>query len=507
LDLGLRASSLGPLPWLNRTRQKLSRRDRYCLKRSFLDHEMTVSLQQADLWSAVSEIPSQMQEDARQPVVQQITRKNILHVLIVGFALVTLLLLAAGFIGVTHIHAIQESATSLFEEQLVTTRLIDELQREQGTLSAVFYHLEQGPESVDREAILAQLNTADEHIDRIISSMAASRDPLWGELRSASASFSAAARHLLASPGGAPVSSHELLRRHDQVIAIVTKLIATSHDKAMVAHTQINRRSGEVVRRSLLLLGASLVLALFCAVLTVRMTTDLFRRMEWQAGELSRVSWHMLENQENAARRFSHELHDELGQSLTAIKANLVAISSGSLPQIPRVEDCIRLVDQSVDNIRQLSHLLHPTILDDFGLDEGLRWLAQGFTQRTGIEVRYKADLKERLPDETEIHLFRICQEALTNVARHSGATQVAIGVRAEGEHVYLSIEDNGRGLQKVREARQPGFGMIGMRARARNAGGELFLRSSEAGGRLIEVRVPALGQRDANENSDIARS
>src|SRR5437660_1100920 len=91
-------------------------------------------------------------------------------------------------------------------------------------------------------------------------------------------------------------------------IAIVTKLIATSHDKAMVAHTQINRRSGEVVRRSLLLLGASLVLALFCAVLTVRMTTDLFRRMEWQAGELSRVSWHMLENQENAARRFSHEL-------------------------------------------------------------------------------------------------------------------------------------------------------------------------------------------------------
>ncbi len=273
----------------------------------------------------------------------------------------------------------------------------------------------------------------------------------------------------------------------------------------MVAHTQINRRSGEVVRRSLLLLGASLVLALFCAVLTVRMTTDLFRKMEWQAGELSRVSWHMLENQENAARRFSHELHDELGQSLTAIKANLVAISSGSLPQIPRVEDCIRLVDQSVDNIRQLSHLLHPTILDDFGLDEGLRWLAQGFTQRTGIEVRYKADLKERLPDETEIHLFRICQEALTNVARHSGATQVAIGVRAEGEHVYLSIEDNGRGLQKVREARQPGFGMIGMRARARNAGGELFLRSSEAGGLLIEVRVPARGHRDAKENSDLA--
>src|SRR5919109_50622 len=82
---------------------------------------MTVSLQHTHLWSAVSEIPSQMQEDARQPVVQQITRKNILRVLIAGFGLVTLLLLAAGFIGVTHIRSIQESATSLFEEQLVTT--------------------------------------------------------------------------------------------------------------------------------------------------------------------------------------------------------------------------------------------------------------------------------------------------------------------------------------------------------------------------------------------------
>ena len=124
---------------------------------------------------------------------------------------------------------------------------------------------------------------------------------------------------------------------------------------------------------SILLLGACLILALLCAVFTVQMTTRLFHRMEWQAGELFRVSWHMLENQETTARRFSHELHDELGQSLTAVKANLLALRRESSPQ--RVEDCLSLVDDTIDNVRQLSQLIRPAILDDFGLDAGLRWL------------------------------------------------------------------------------------------------------------------------------------
>ena len=106
--------------------------------------------------------------------------------------------------------------------------------------------------------------------------------------------------------------------------------------------------------------------------------------MEWQAGELSRVSWHMLDNQESTARRFSHELHDELGQSLTAVKANLAALEAGGAPDPRRLDDCMRLVDEAIGNVRQLSQLLRPTILDDFGLEAGLRWLAEGFTQRTG---------------------------------------------------------------------------------------------------------------------------
>ena len=141
----------------------------------------------------------------------------------------------------------------------------------------------------------------------------------------------------------------------------------------------------KLVSESTVLLGAYLLLAMVCAILTVRITANLFRQMEWQAGELSRVSWHMLEYQETTARRFSHELHDELGLSLTAVKSNLMALNSIAQTVSEHVADCIALVDETVRNVRERSQLLRPTILDDFGLEAGLQWLGEGFTQRTGI--------------------------------------------------------------------------------------------------------------------------
>ncbi|HTP33893.1 MAG TPA: sensor histidine kinase, partial [Candidatus Acidoferrales bacterium] len=202
--------------------------------------------------------------------------------------------------------------------------------------------------------------------------------------------------------------------------------------------------------------------------------------------ELARVSWQMLENQEATARRFSHELHDELGQSLTAVKTNLTAMNSSE----PRVADCVRLVDEAIGNVRQMSQLLRPTILDDFGLEAGLRWLAEGFSARTGIEVTVDSSYSGRLPDETETHLFRIAQEGLTNVARHSGAAHAGIQLKSEGGEIRLSIQDDGRGLPAA-PANGRGMGLIGIRARARSAGGDASVRSRPGQGVVIEVRVP----------------
>lgn len=136
--------------------------------------------------------------------------------------------------------------------------------------------------------------------------------------------------------------------------------------------------------------------------------------------------------------------------------------------------------------------MLHLTLLDDFDLDAGLRWLAEGFMQRTGIAVDYRSQFSGRLPEEIETHLFRICQEALTNIARHCGASQVWIELRRRGNRIELDIADNGRGLPADGSALSSGLRLIGMRARARSAGGEVRLLAREGGGLRIEVRASA---------------
>lgn len=419
------------------------------------------------------------------------TYRTLLRVLVIGFSAVIILLVAAAFVGVNSAQLIKESTAELVRSELVTTRLIDELQREQETLNATFYRLSRGgPELLDRERALAQLDTADEAIDRIVQEASGTPEAaLWSKLNTATHAFSTESRRLLALRNVPNYSSRDLLRRHEEVTDLVAKLIANNYSRAIAAQSRIDQRSSRLVNESVALLGGCLLLALLCAILTVRVTAALFRRMEAQAGDLTRVTWHMLENQETAARRFSHELHDELGQSLTAIKANLLALESNGQPDRGRLEDCKRLVEDAIENVRELSHLLRPTILDDFGLDAGIRWLAERFSQRTGIEVNYNSTFQDRLPDETETHLFRIVQEALTNVARHSGATRVSIDLSRETDRIHLQLKDNGAGFKNGNPS--SGLGLVGMRARARSIGGDLKIQSQN--GVTIELWAPSV--------------
>jgi signal transduction histidine kinase len=427
-------------------------------------------------------------KDAMPP--GQITRKNIFRVLIAGFTLVILLLLAAATVGVRNIHSIQQNAASLVREQSVTNRLIDELHRQQTSLSEVFSVLARDPDSVDYERIMSQLEEADASIERISAEGEhTAENRLWARLRQTSSVFSKEARRLLTAENPETFASIDLFRDHAAFISVVAHLIEVEYREVSAAQAQIDSRSARLLAFSLVFASTSVLLAVGFAVFTVQMVSQLIRRLEWQTEELGRVSWHMLEDQEATARRFSHELHDELGQSLTAVKTNLTALDAGERDPA-RVEDCLRLVDEAIGNVRQMSQLLRPTILDDFGLEAGVRWLAEGFASRTGIRVDFESDFSGRLPDETETHLFRIAQEALTNVARHAEAKHVRIGLASEDGEVRLTIRDDGRGLDAApRNGR--GLGMIGMRARARSAGGDVNIRSKPGDGVLIEVRVP----------------
>lgn len=417
-----------------------------------------------------------------------ITEKAVLGVLIAGFSLVTVLLLVAGVIGVRSASELQQSAQDLVEARVATSELVHEIQVEQQTLNRVMYRLSRTPETVDRERLIEQLDAADREVVRIVAAATGTpREKLWRQVGDAAQGFSEEARRVLDQIGTSNSSLRTLFARHDDVLQAVAALVAESTRSTRELENEIDRRASELIRHSGTLLGACLLLAMVCAVLTIVVTKESIRKIEWQAGELSRVSWHMVESQEAAARRFSHELHDELGQSLAAVKANVSTVTRDTFDA--RQSDTLGLVDQAISNVRELAQLLRPVILDDFGLDASLRWLGERFMHRTGIHVDFRSTLLSRLSDETETHLFRIAQEALTNVARHSGARHVTIQLDKADDTVSLAISDDGRGLPA--DQRSKGLGLVGMQARARHLGGELSLESADGRGLTIRVRAP----------------
>ena len=415
--------------------------------------------------------------------------RNLLRVLMIGFAAVIVLLAVAAVVEINNARSIAASATELVNNQLLTARLLDEVEREQGILNAIVYRLSNAPDAVNRERVLADLDQTESEIHKMVAeARGGPNENAWENLERSVLDFSQEAKRLLSASKVSGPASRGLFMRHEYVTAAVARLADLTYARAVETRRSMDQQSEKLAEESAILVGASFLVALVAAMVTVRIAARVFRHMESQTGELSRVSFRLMEVQESTARRFSHELHDELGGSLTAIKTNLAAIAANPADR-SRIEDCVKLVDQSISNVRELSQLLRPTILDDFGLDAGIRWLTDRFRDRARIDVEYKSEFDGRLPDETETHLFRIVQEALTNVARHSGATRVFIHLRKDRGEIRLTIQDNGKGLDG--KPRQGGMGLTGMRARARSSGGDLTMKSAPGCGLTIEVTAP----------------
>ena len=213
------------------------------------------------------------------------------------------------------------------------------------------------------------------------------------------------------------------------------------------------------------------------------------------AGELTRI-----QNEER--RRIGRELHDSTGQTLVALELDLARLSEATkslaAKQRELLENAMRLARQCSTEIRTASYLLHPPLLDELGLVSALRWLADGLRERSGIEVRLDLpDSMPRLSNANELTLFRVAQEALTNVQRHSASPWVALRLEVLGHAVSLEVEDAGRGIARLdhlgRGAQSVptlGVGLAGMRERLRQVGGTFILESAGAGTR-IRATVP----------------
>jgi signal transduction histidine kinase len=223
------------------------------------------------------------------------------------------------------------------------------------------------------------------------------------------------------------------------------------------------------------------------------------KRLQLEAlnNELRVLSGRLLTLQDDERRRFARELHDGLGQDLVAVKMIVDALATDQLTQnrAQANTQASQLIDRALQQVRSISHLLHPPLLDEGGLQSALRWYVDGLTRRSDIQTSmtlFPEDFPRLAPD-LETTIFRIIQEALTNIVRHSEARNAYVSVVKEKKQVVVTIRDDGKGIAKPIVDLRPGslgVGIGGMRQRAKEFGGELRMENLGPG-TLVEVTIP----------------
>jgi signal transduction histidine kinase len=233
----------------------------------------------------------------------------------------------------------------------------------------------------------------------------------------------------------------------------------------------------------------------------VRVFADLYRKtrqLEALNQELRSLSASLIAAQDEERRRIARELHDGLGQQLVAAKMTVEAMLRPGQPLDAKnlaAAECSSLLHGAIQQVRTISHLLHPPFLDEVGLQSALQFYAAGISARSGIEAVLRvepADLP-RLTPEVETAVFRIAQEALTNVVRHSGADKASVEVACADNQLVLTVRDNGRGFRKEIVDLRPGtvgVGIGGMRQRIKEFGGQMRLENTNPGC-LLEAVIP----------------
>ena len=259
---------------------------------------------------------------------------------------------------------------------------------------------------------------------------------------------------------------------------------------AIVAIGEMSRRNNETLRRA---------------------QDDLEERVRQRTAELDganqslrELTARLLKSQDEERRRIARELHDSVGQTLAALAMNLSTVGADIerlLKTAGTVADSAALVDDMSTDIRTISYLLHPPLLDEAGLSSALRWYVEGFAERSKIRVELDVpDDLGRLPRDLETSIFRVVQECLTNIHRHSGSPVATVRVAHNGAEVRIEVADEGKGIpaekqQEILASGLPGVGLRGMRERVRQLGGSLEIRSGDGGkGTVVLARLPVAG-------------
>lgn len=443
--------------------------------------------------------------------------------LLAGFAVVFALWLLWGYQLVRSLSQIEQNVTSAHDSYVRGEETLSRI-RTNVLLGSIYLRdaLIDGA-TARREAYRGELTRLRTDVEDLLASyVPAVSSPEerghWVRLEAELADYWASRDVAFTDQAKTPVEAAALLRsrvvpKRNTVLQILDQLAALQN----VANARHQEETGVLyrqVRTRLLSMGAvTLVVALFVAIMASLHVNRLQREIERQRRieqtnreDLERLSARLVDVQEQERRALARELHDEVGQALTAVKMDIgIALRAEVEPRVrSALEEARDLSENTLRSVRDMSQLLHPSALDDFGLPATLTAYLRNFSHRTGIRAQLAETLEARLAPDIEVCVYRIVQEALSNVARHSGATACTVSLNSGGGVLRLVIEDNGRGVDPgaLRPTRGGGLGLIGMRERAQALGGTFTIRQRDGGGTIVAVTLPFGG---ANTGTDAA--
>jgi signal transduction histidine kinase len=289
-----------------------------------------------------------------------------------------------------------------------------------------------------------------------------------------------------------------LQARQAALSTAVSRLLVENNEGEQQAASQIEQIYNRVQRQVYLFLAATLVAIVLTSLYLIRSNRAIFARMEMLSTQRSELAQKLISTQESTLRHISRELHDEFGQVLTAIGSLLGRLGN----QVPEgspvradLQEVREIAQSTLNNIRSLSQALHPVLLEEAGLESTLDWYVPTAERQLGLALHYeKSGTPFPVDTAAGVHIYRVLQEALSNVSRHSGAREAWVRLKFLAAGLQLEIEDHGKGMaQKVAppEAGSMGIGLVGMRERAELIGGTLELLQAQSEGTLVRLTVP----------------
>jgi signal transduction histidine kinase len=286
--------------------------------------------------------------------------------------------------------------------------------------------------------------------------------------------------------------SDSLQAQHASLATTVARLLIQNNEAEEQAAREVQAIYDRVERNTYLFLAAVLVSTAAIGLGVAHYNRRLFDQVAALSQQRSTLARGLIGVQEEVFRSVSRELHDDFGQILTAIGVMLRRAEKKGLPEdSPLRADIaeIRAVAQeALEKTRSFSQALHPTILDDYGLERAIERHLQNFEKQSGIATSFEHDEGIGVDDARAIHMYRVVQEALTNVARHARATEAKVRLRREASRLVLQVEDNGSGIPEKPVA---GLGLIAMRERAELLHGSIVVKKSGKCGTLVTLEVP----------------